>query len=102
MVSEASRWCSKGFACHFNPHGPIYSDRERLQIYVSDAAILAVFFRLYHLALAKSLAWVVYVYGVPLLVVNGFLVLITFLQHTHPALPHYDSSEWDWLRGALA
>ncbi|KAI5600228.1 hypothetical protein BDE02_01G011900 [Populus trichocarpa] len=24
------------------------------------------------------------------------------LQHTHPALPHYDSSEWGWLRGALA
>ncbi|CAK8543352.1 unnamed protein product [Lathyrus sativus] len=92
----------KGFACHFNPHGPIYSDRERLQIYVSDAAILAVCFGLYHLALAKGLAWVVCVYGVPLLVVNGFLVLITFLQHTHPALPHYDSSEWDWLRGALA
>ncbi|KZV56444.1 hypothetical protein F511_08342 [Dorcoceras hygrometricum] len=22
--------------------------------------------------------------------------------HTHPALPYYDSSEWDWLRGALA
>ncbi|VAI60152.1 unnamed protein product [Triticum turgidum subsp. durum] len=22
--------------------------------------------------------------------------------HTHPALPHYDSTEWDWLRGALA
>jgi omega-6 fatty acid desaturase (delta-12 desaturase) len=34
--------------------------------------------------------------------VNAWLVLITYLQHTHPALPHYDSSEWDWLRGALA
>ncbi|KAE8664430.1 Omega-6 fatty acid desaturase, endoplasmic reticulum [Hibiscus syriacus] len=28
--------------------------------------------------------------------------MITYLQHTHPALPHYDSSEWDWLRGALS
>ena len=37
-----------------------------------------------------------------MLIVNAFLVLITYLQHTHPALPHYDSSEWDWLRGALA
>lgn len=90
------------FACHFDPYGPIYSDRERLQIYISDAGILAVCYGLYRLTLAKGLAWVVCVYGVPLLVVNGFLVLITFLQHTHPALPHYDSSEWDWLRGALA
>ncbi|GMI65747.1 fatty acid desaturase 2 [Hibiscus trionum] len=91
-----------GFACHYNPYGPIYNDRERLQIYVSDVGILAVTYGLYRLVLAKGLAWVVCVYGVPLLIVNAFLVMITYLQHTHPALPHYDSSEWDWLRGALA
>lgn len=90
------------FACHYDPYGPIYSDRERLQIFISDAGLLAVSYGLYRLVVAKGLAWVVCVYGVPLLVVNGFLVLITYLQHTHPALPHYDSSEWDWLRGALA
>jgi fatty acid desaturase len=39
---------------------------------------------------------------VPLLVVNAWLVLIVYLHHAHQALPHYDSSEWDWLRGALA
>ncbi|KAH9740895.1 Delta(12)-fatty-acid desaturase [Citrus sinensis] len=56
-----------------------------------------------YLALNVSgLAWLICVYGVPLLIVNGFLVLITYLQHTHPALPHYNSSEWDWLRGALS
>ncbi|CAI5943607.1 unnamed protein product [Closterium sp. NIES-65] len=42
------------------------------------------------------------VYVCPLLIVNMFLVLITLLQHTHPALPHFDSTEWEWLRGALA
>jgi len=90
------------FACHYDPYGPIYSDRERLQIYLSDAGVLAVTYGLYRLAVAKGLAWVLCVYGGPLLIVNGFLVLITYLQHTHPSLPHYDSSEWDWLRGALA
>lgn len=90
------------FACHFDPYGPIYSNRERLQIFMSDAGILAACYGLYHLVLAKGLAWVLCVYGGPLLVVNAFLVMITYLQHTHPSLPHYDSSEWDWLRGALA
>jgi len=90
------------FACHYDPYGPIYSDRERLQIYVSDAGVLAVCYGLYKLVLAKGLLWVVCVYGVPLMVVNALLVLITFLQHTHPSVPHYDSSEWDWFRGALA
>ncbi|KAF8041034.1 hypothetical protein BT93_B3071 [Corymbia citriodora subsp. variegata] len=90
------------FACHYDPYGPIYTDRERLQIFVSDAGVMAVAYGLYRVAAAKGLAWLVCMYGVPLLVVNGFLVTITYLQHTHPALPHYDSSEWEWLRGALA
>jgi len=90
------------FASHYDPYGPIYSDRERLQIYVSDAGVLAVSYGLYCLVLAQGLNWVICVYGIPLLIVNGFLVLITYLQHTHPALPHYDSTEWDWMRGALA
>ncbi|CAK8571018.1 unnamed protein product [Lathyrus sativus] len=90
------------FASHYDPYGPIYSDRERLQIYISDAGVLVVSYGLYRLILAQGLNWVIRVYGVPLLIVNGFLVMITYLQHTHPALPHYDSSEWDWMRGALA
>ncbi|KAG5574095.1 hypothetical protein H5410_063861 [Solanum commersonii] len=60
------------FASHYDPYSPIYNDCERLQIYISDA------------------------------VVNGFIVLITLLHHTHASLPHYDSLEWDWLRGVLA
>ncbi|KAK7278825.1 hypothetical protein RJT34_23863 [Clitoria ternatea] len=90
------------FACHYDPYSPIYSHRERLQIIVSDVGVLAMFYGLYRLVLLKGLLWVVCVYGVPLMVVNAWLVLITFLQHTHPALPHYDSSEWDWFRGAMA
>eukprot|EP00262_Sarcandra_glabra_P007850 TRINITY_DN2089_c0_g1_i3.p1 TRINITY_DN2089_c0_g1~~TRINITY_DN2089_c0_g1_i3.p1 ORF type:complete len:381 (-),score=9.43 TRINITY_DN2089_c0_g1_i3:188-1330(-) len=90
------------FACHYDPYGPIYSDRERAQILVSDIGVLTVAWVLFRAAAAHGIGWVVSVYGVPLLIVNGFLVLITYLQHTHPALPHYDSSEWDWLRGALA
>ncbi|KAI3471537.1 hypothetical protein Pfo_028187 [Paulownia fortunei] len=78
------------FACHYDPHSPIYSDRERLQILISDAGVLAVTYGLYRLVVAKGLGWVFCVYGGPLL----FTLLLR--------LPHYDSSEWDWLRGALA
>lgn len=90
------------FACHFDPYGPIYNDRERGQIFASDAGVVAALCLLGRLAVSRGLSWVACYYCVPLLIVNGFLVLITFLQHTHAALPHYDSSEWDWLRGALA
>lgn len=90
------------FACHYDPYGPIFNARERLQIFISDAGLFATTYVLYRLAMLKGITWLICIYGVPLLIVNGFLVLITYLQHTHPALPHYDSSEWDWLRGALA
>ena len=41
-------------------------------------------------------------YLVPYLWVNHWLVLITFLQHTDPLLPHYRAPEFNFTRGALA
>ncbi|KMZ74249.1 Omega-6 fatty acid desaturase [Zostera marina] len=107
QISSISNFNASGryynrFACHFDPYGPIYSDRERAQIFISDVGVLSILYGLYHLGSKSSLGWIVCMYGVPLLIVNAFLVLITYLQHTHPSLPHYQSSEWDWLRGALA
>ncbi|XP_006365800.1 delta(12) oleic acid desaturase FAD2-like [Solanum tuberosum] len=90
------------FASHFDPYSPIYNDRERLQIYISDVGVIAIIYLLYRVALTQGLTWVICIYGVPLVIVNGFIVLITLLHHTHASLPHYDSSEWSWLRGALA
>ncbi|KAF0908526.1 hypothetical protein E2562_025886 [Oryza meyeriana var. granulata] len=90
------------FASHFNPSGPIYKGWERICIVISDIGILTVSFALYKLTVAFGFWWVMRIYGVPLLVVNAWLVVVTYLHHTHRALPHYDSSEWDWLRGALA
>jgi len=90
------------FASHYHPYAPIYSDRERLLIYVSDVTLFCATYFLYLVATVRGLVWLVCVYGVPWLVVNGFLVTITYLQHTHSSLPHYDSSEWEWLKGALA
>ncbi|URE45638.1 omega-6 fatty acid desaturase, endoplasmic reticulum isozyme [Musa troglodytarum] len=90
------------FACHFDPYGAIFSDHEWAQIFISDAGLMATSYALYGFAASYSFWWLARVYGVPLLILNGWLVLITYLQNTHPALPHYDSSEWDWLRGALA
>ena len=90
------------YANHYNPYSPIFSYRERLQVFISDAGILAVTYTLYCIAMEKGLGWLVFVYGIPLLIVNGFLVLVTYLNHTHLAIPYYDSTEWDWLRGALS
>ncbi len=68
----------------------------------SDLGLAAAGALLFQLGRSFGLAWLVKSYLVPYLVVNFWLVLITLLQHTHPALPHYTDAEWDWMRGALA
>uniref|UniRef100_A0A0D9XJ09 Fatty acid desaturase domain-containing protein n=1 Tax=Leersia perrieri TaxID=77586 RepID=A0A0D9XJ09_9ORYZ len=90
------------FTCHYDPYSPLFNNHERIQVLISDAGILVVLFALYKLTAAFGFWWVVRIYGVPVLIVSALFVLITYLHHTHLALPHYDSREWDWLRGALA
>ncbi|TYI48539.1 hypothetical protein E1A91_D13G255900v1 [Gossypium mustelinum] len=65
-------------ASHYN--GPIFSDCERLQVYISDASIFTVIYVLYKITATKGLAWLLCTYGVPLLIVHAFLVLLTLLR----------------------
>ena len=84
---------------HFAPSSPIFTSRERLEVAISDAALAAVAAGLFFLGKKIGFGALFYLYFVPYLVVNAWLVTITLLQHTHPALPHYHSESWDWLRG---
>lgn len=100
---DPRRWVN-----HYWPESPIFttgSERDahnQKLILLSDVTLFAVFAVLYKWASLTSAMHVVYVYGVPYLIVNFWLVLITYLQHTDLQLPHYTDGEWDWLRGALA
>jgi len=87
---------------HFMPNSPIYNDRERHLIVLSDVGIVAMLAILYQAGKTWGFVWLLYVYGVPYLIVNFWLVFITFLQHTHVDVPHFDGKDWTWLRGALA
>ncbi|GKE23685.1 delta(12) fatty acid desaturase-like protein, partial [Tanacetum coccineum] len=69
---------------------------------VSDLGLLGVFYAIKLLVAAKGFAWVTSMYLIPALGVHVFFVIITYLHHTHLSLPHYDSTEWNWIRGALS
>jgi len=90
------------WANHFNPYSPIFAPKERFEVLLSDLGLAAVLVGLFFLGESFGFVWLVKLYVIPYLYVNFWLVLITFLQHTHPALPHYLDEEWDWLRGALS
>jgi omega-6 fatty acid desaturase (delta-12 desaturase) len=93
---------------HFMPSSPIYTTGSAMDahnqklIMISDVALFGVFACLYKFVQMTSLSYVFFIYFMPYLVVNFWLVLITYLQHTDLNLPHYTEGEWDWLRGALA
>jgi len=97
------RYPSNRWVNHFLPSSPIFTtDKERAQVFVSDVALIAVITFFGYLSYQFGFLWFLKIYFVPYLVVNLFLVLITFLQHTDYTLPHYTTQDWDWLKGALA
>ncbi|KAK9055451.1 hypothetical protein SSX86_026534 [Deinandra increscens subsp. villosa] len=100
-INAAGRPYDK-FASHYDPRSPIFSDNERALILMSDIGLLSFSFLLYKVAAVQGFAWLFCVYGGALMVMNAFLVIITYLHHTHLSLPHYDDSEWNWMKGAFA
>lgn len=87
---------------HFHPLSSLFEDEQRLWVALSDVGffgmILALCLACGHFGALNVLCF----YGVPYLVVNAHLVLITFLQHTDVYIPHFRGSEFTFLRGALS
>ncbi|KAF8558310.1 hypothetical protein OG21DRAFT_1595455 [Imleria badia] len=87
---------------HFNPNAVMFAPHQYGSVIISDIGIL-----LWLAGVAGSIykfgfSDVFRLYFVPYLWVNHWLVLITFLQHTDPILPHYRAPEFSFPRGALA
>ncbi|KAK4703378.1 hypothetical protein P7C70_g2843, partial [Phenoliferia sp. Uapishka_3] len=87
---------------HFNPSAIIFDKRHRQDVLLSDAALLAVAGLLYAVKTQIGGANLVKFYVVPYFWVNHWLVMITYLQHTDPIIPHYRPSQWSFPRGALS
>jgi len=87
---------------HFNPNASIFAPHQFDQIILSDIGILIWLFTIVAWTYQSGFSQVLRVYLVPYLWVNHWLVLITFLQHTDPVLPHYRSEEFTFPRGALS
>ncbi|KAF9554713.1 fatty acid desaturase [Agrocybe pediades] len=87
---------------HFNPNAPMYAPHHYNQVILSTFGILVwlatVGVSINHWGFLE----VFRTYLVPYLWINHWLVLITFLQHTDPLLPHYRAPEFTFARGALA
>lgn len=87
---------------HFNPASPLFSQHEYNKILLSDLGLIITFSALTLASKTWGFSTVLCFYVLPYFWVNHWLVLITYLQHTDPALPHYRAGAWNFQRGAAA
>lgn len=83
---------------HFHPNSQVMSKSLAWRIEMSTIGCLATLYSLYYFLGWSSLFW----YFGPYTIVNVWLVLYTWLHHTHPEVPHYGSDSSTFLRGALS
>src|SRR5258706_9124109 len=87
---------------HFQPSSAIFAPHQHNQIIISDIGILLWIGALVYWSITRGFLEMARIYGLPYLWINHWLVLITFLQHTDPYLPHYRGSAFNFQRGALS
>lgn len=89
---------------HFDPWGALFRDAEAGAVLLSDLGCAMTVGLLYGVKVysgmsAGTLFWV---YFAPWMWVHHWIVMITYLHHTHPSVPKYTPESWTFLRGATA
>ncbi|KAI1881384.1 hypothetical protein JX265_000210 [Neoarthrinium moseri] len=87
---------------HYLPSSSLFRPNEFWSIIASDVGIGLVGAAAYALSQSFGSSTVVWTYLLPVMWVNHWIVMITYLHHTSPSLPKYTPEAWTYLRGALA
>ncbi|MCJ1463068.1 hypothetical protein MMC07_001673 [Pseudocyphellaria aurata] len=87
---------------HLAPTGSLFRAEEALLIFLSDLGLAATAFGLWYATSRLGVGMVALLYLQPYLWVNHWIVAITYLHHTHPALPKFEPEAWTFMKGATA
>lgn len=95
----------RGVTNHFWPSRPfsqaLFPDRWKRKVRWSSVGVLVMIGLLVWWAVAGSAMQMLALYVGPYLIVNGWLVTYTWLQHTDADVPHYGDDDWSFVRGAF-
>lgn len=83
------------------PKKELFPGNWKAKVYQSDIGIAAMLGALTVWTLCNGLGEMMALYGGPLIIVNAWLVLYTWLQHTEVDVPHFSSDDHNFLKGAL-
>eukprot|EP00121_Abeoforma_whisleri_P005882 Awhi_evm1s5336 len=87
---------------HFDANSKLFTDKQNSKVRASNFGLLSMFCLLGLAAYEYGISNVIIVYLIPQMICNMYLVMITYQQHTHSDVPHFDDDEWTWQRGALS
>jgi omega-6 fatty acid desaturase (delta-12 desaturase) len=89
---------SGGGKSHFFPN-QIFPERWHARVWGSTVGLLCFAAAMVYCFQLKDIA---YWYGGPYLVVNGWLTMYTYLQHTSPEVPQHNSEDYTQFQGAIS
>jgi len=105
LLMGASGGPNRGYTNHFFGFSTgdvaLFPSVWKMKVFLSDVGIIFFCYLLYKWVCIEGFATVFLQYGLPYLVVNAWLVGYTWLQHTDVDVPHYDTENWTWAKGAL-
>ena len=105
LLTGATGGPARGTTNHFWPAWPfstaLFPGRWTRKVWLSDIGVLLTLCLLGWWTYCSGFLPVLALYIGPYLVVNFWLVLYTWLQHTDVDLPHFDDEEWTWVKGAF-
>ncbi|KAK1220659.1 hypothetical protein PQX77_016615 [Marasmius sp. AFHP31] len=87
---------------HFDPGSILFTKEQRGAVILSNIGMAAMAFVVSYASAAFGTWEVVKFYGIPWLAVTHWFIMITYLHHTDPVLPHYREGAWNYQRGAAA
>ncbi|PSR70427.1 hypothetical protein PHLCEN_2v13678 [Hermanssonia centrifuga] len=87
---------------HFNPNSVLFTKGQASLVLLSNTGLLLAAICLRLACKQWGAIAVIKYYGIPWLLVTHWFIMITFLHHTDPLLPHYRGKAWNYQRGAAA
>ncbi|KAF7356604.1 Delta-12 fatty acid desaturase protein [Mycena venus] len=87
---------------HFFPSSVLFKKKEYNKIVASNVGLILFLSVLIQYSLKYGPSALMKHYIVAYLVCHHWIVMLTFLHHSDPTIPHYRAGQWTPLRGALA
>jgi len=90
------------YTSHYNPNSVLFTQDQRGLVMISNIGIGFMIWGVWKSCRIWGLTDTFKYYGVPWLLVSHWFIMITYLHHTDPTIPHYRGEEWSFSRGAAA